>query len=311
MSQGTPRHGADAPPADAPPADAPPPPAPPPAASRAGGLTVAVVAVALGAALVFGVSRMLRSDRSYEDLLDEMESRAFGNKWIAAYELSKEMATSAIPPEEVPRLIARLSSIYDRAPDARTRNFIVVALGSLRDPETLPVLAKGLADPDGHVAFHAIAGVAGLPEAPPSFDWGPVASFLGSADTGLVHAAVLALGTHGAPGMGPKIAGLLSHPERPVRHAAATALVHYQDPRALPLVQGMLRLTPGAASAQGLDADRLRGLKLNVLAAFGRSRWPALRPEIEDLARRDGDGDLSLAARAREVLEEKLYQSQK
>ena len=65
---------------------------------------------------------MLTTDRSYQDLLTEMESKSFGNKWVAAYELSKVIASSQVPKEEIPELIKRLGYIYKSSSvDPRTR----------------------------------------------------------------------------------------------------------------------------------------------------------------------------------------------
>ena len=50
-----------------------------------------------------------------------------------SYELSKVIASSQVPRQEIPELIKRLEHIYKSSKaDPRTRDFIVVALGSIK-----------------------------------------------------------------------------------------------------------------------------------------------------------------------------------
>src|SRR5690606_15943635 len=97
--------------------------------------------VLVGALIIFGVTKMLSADRSYKDLVRELHSKTFGNRWVAAYELSKLISSSQIPEEDVPWLIANLTELYKGAQDSRTRDFIVVAMGALKSDLAMPVLA--------------------------------------------------------------------------------------------------------------------------------------------------------------------------
>ena len=161
------------------------------------GLMVPLAIVLVGALIIFGVTKMLSTDRSYQDLVREMESKSFGNKWVAAYELSKVIASSQIPKEEIPALISRLSDIYSSpSADPRTRDFIVVALGALDSPHSLPLLKKALGDSDKNVKFHAITSIGNMSKENLVLDWGPLLGLLKSSDRAIQQAAVLTLGTH-------------------------------------------------------------------------------------------------------------------
>src|SRR5690606_8381485 len=103
-----------------------------------GSLVVPIAIVLVGALIIFGVTKMLSADRSYKDLVREMHSKTFGNRWIAAYELSKLISSSNIPTEDIPWLVGNLSELYHSAQDNRTRDFIVVALGALDSELILP-----------------------------------------------------------------------------------------------------------------------------------------------------------------------------
>ena len=128
-----------------------------------GSLVVPIAIVLVGALIIFGVTKMLSTDRSYKDLVRELHSKTFGNRWIAAYELSKQISAKNIPNEEVPWLISNLSEIYDQAVDPRTRDFIVVALGSLKTELALPIIQKALNDKDPKVQFSGVVAIGNMP----------------------------------------------------------------------------------------------------------------------------------------------------
>ena len=138
-----------------------------------GSLVVPIAIVLVGALIIFGVTKMLSTDRSYKDLVRELHSKTFGNRWIAAYELSKQISAKNIPNEEVPWLISNLSEIYDQAVDPRTRDFIVVALGSLKTELALPIIQKALNDKDPKVQFSGVVAIGNMPSTFP-IEWTPL-----------------------------------------------------------------------------------------------------------------------------------------
>ena len=60
------------------------------------GIAIPVAIVLVGVLIVFGVTKMLSTERTHRDLIREMHSKTFGNRWVAAYELSKLFAAKAI-----------------------------------------------------------------------------------------------------------------------------------------------------------------------------------------------------------------------
>jgi Sec-independent protein translocase protein TatA len=82
---------------------------------------VPIAIVLVGALIIFGITKMLSTERSYKDLVQEMQSKTFGNRWIAAYELSKQIISEQIPEEEKPWLVENLADIYKNTPDPRTK----------------------------------------------------------------------------------------------------------------------------------------------------------------------------------------------
>ena len=90
------------------------------------GLTVPLAIVLVGVLVVWGVTKMVSSGRDHRDLIRDLETKTFGNKWVNAYELSKLLATQKIPEEEMPWVIDRLSELYEKGTDNKTKNFIVI-----------------------------------------------------------------------------------------------------------------------------------------------------------------------------------------
>lgn len=270
-----------------------------------GSLVVPLAIVLTGALIIFGVTTMLSTDRSYKDLVREMQSKTFGNRWVAAYELSKVLASSSVPKEDVPWLIENLGSVYDDSNDPRTREFVIAAFSSLDSKLTLPWLLKGLEDSSPKVQFHAIVGLGNMSSR--SLDsWQPVYDLLDSDDHALRHAAALTLATHKVENANDKIAPLLSDPVQGVRYASATALIPYQDERALPLLREILLLAEpeqieGQAGQDGLfNQIEVANLKINVMTSLKRSEWDELNPTLEQLVEQEKNDQV--VTRAQEVL---------
>ena len=263
-------------------------------------IPIALGILSLGALLVFGTAKILTMERTYKDLVREMQSKTFGNKWVSALELSKLIASSSLKDEDIPWLIDNLSALYKTSPDPRTRSFILAAMGALRDPRAGPVLFRGLDDENGHVQFHAIVGIANIDHIEKA-DWPKLESFLHHQDTALVHSALLALATHRIESSEIKILEKLSDSERSIRYAAATALITYKNEAAVSTLQEILGLSMDRARELNLDKEKLFGLKINVLNAIQKSRWKALKRELEIFVEREKH--LTLISQAKTILE--------
>jgi hypothetical protein len=191
-----------------------------------GSLVVPIAIVLVGALVIFGITKMLSSERSYRDLVEEIQSKTFGNKWVAAYELSKQINSAQIPQSEYPWMVANLTEAYNSSVDARTRGFIIAALGALKNELTLPTISKALADQDTDVKFHALVALGNMPKGI-HFDWTPVLSFLGSDEIVLKQAAILTLATHQVPEAQNLIGNLLNDKSTVIKYSAAMALIGY------------------------------------------------------------------------------------
>lgn len=266
-----------------------------------GPLVIPVAIVLIGASIIFGVTKMLSTDQSYKDLVGELKSKAFGNKWVAALELSKVIAAKKIPSEEIPWLLENLEEVFDATIDQRTRDFVIVAAGALRDKRALPLIQKGLADKDGHVQFHAIVALGNL-ASPLDINWEEVIKILESDDHALIQASILALGQHRIEEARIPLQNFLNHASLALRYASATALISFKDQLALPVLSEILQLKAQGTenSKMGFSTEQVFGLKTNILFALQKSDWKALDAELEKML--ESEKDLRVLSRLKDVL---------
>lgn len=268
-----------------------------------GSLVVPIAIVLVGALIIFGVTKMLSSERSYKDLVNEIQSKTFGNKWVAAYELSKQINSAQIPAEDYPWLVENLTLAYKDSVDPRTRGFIIAALGALKTELALPVMQLALSDIDTDVKFHAVVSLANMPK-DISFDWSKTLELLKSKEAILRQAATLALATHQVPEAQEGIRSLLRDESLVTRYAAATALVAYKDEASKDLLIEILKLPypPKDARTQppALDLKQITDLKLSVLITLEKYNWNILNNTILEVSEKDEN--ISVATKAKEVL---------
>ena len=261
-----------------------------------GAAVVPLAIILVGVFVVVGVTKMLNSDQSYKNLVRTLQSKTFGNRWVAALELSKLIAAKGIPESEIPWLLDNLDQLYTGSSgDARTRNFIIVAAGALKDRRAAPLIYRGLDDEDSGVRFHAVVALGNMEFG--EIQWGKVISFLQSPDILLRQGAVLALATHRVPEAEARIVALLSHSESKLRYSAAVGLINYKNSLAVPVLREIL-----FSKSANLDSQQHKALKLNILVSLGANDWReqvALVRQVEEQEK-----DLTVLARAREALRE-------
>lgn len=263
-----------------------------------GGLVVPIAIVLVGALIIVGVSKMLSTDRSYKDLVREIQSKTFGNRWVAAYELSKVISSSQVPEAEIPWLVENLTDVYNDAKDPRTRDFIVVAAGALKSPSGLDLLDRALDDLDKNVRFHALVAIGNYPVGT-EFNWTKVNSFLTSDDFVLKQAAVLVVGTHKIESGVPKVEQLLSSGNTGIRYAAASALIPFKNKKALPTLREIL-LAAGSKTGKGISLPEMVGLKLSVMNALQKNNWSDLNKTLNDVV--SNSSNAQVISKAREAL---------
>jgi HEAT repeat protein len=264
------------------------------------GITVPILIILVGALIIFGVTKMLSTGKNHRDLVDELNSKTFGNRWVAAYELSKFLAASKIPKEDIPWVIENLSQVYRETVDPRTRNFVVLALGSLRNPLSLPVLNQALEDEDSQVKFNAVTSLGNMPEGS-EIHWNKVEALLQQQDDpGLRQVALLTMAAQRYQNTEKSALPFLASSEKSLRHAAAIVLIQYQNPESLPVLEEIMALSYDVAAAGELNGAQAEALKVNVLENIEKSKWNRAINLVKNAEQ--NDSNVRVATKAKQVL---------
>ncbi len=267
----------------------------------ANGIVVPIAIVLVGAVVVFGVTKLLSAERSYKDLVREMHTKTFGNRWVAAFELSKLISSSQIPKEDIPWLVENLEEIYNEAQDPRTRQFSVVAAGALQTNDSISLLEKAVEDQDDKVRFHAVVALGNMPHGVAFTKWNKVLEYAQkNEDVGMTQAAVLTLATHRVQEAQETLVNLLGVDNAVLRYTVASALVNYKNEQALPALKELLMLEPGKAQNGSLNEDQVVALKLSLLNSIKNNEWNVLAEEIQRVA--NSDKSLKVVESAKDVL---------
>lgn len=264
------------------------------------GIAVPIAIVLVGALIIFGVTKMLSTGKNHRDLVEEMNSKTFGNRWVAAYELSKFLASQKIPAEDMPWVIENLGRVYKESVDSRTRNFVVLALGSLNNPLSLDVLNTALDDQDPQVKFNAVVSLGNMSK-DSAINWEKIEAMLQQdTDPGLKQVALLTMAAHNRPTTQEKAHSLLSSPEKTLRYSAAIVLIQYKAADAIPVLEEILNLRYDVAQSGELNGAQVEGLKVNVLENLEKSKWNELSKLVEKVEQ--DDTNVKVTTKAKQVL---------
>lgn len=264
------------------------------------GIAVPIAIVLVGALIIFGVTKMLSTGKNHRDLVEEMNSKTFGNRWVAAYELSKFLASQKIPKEDIPWVIENLSQVYKESVDPRTRNFVVLALGSLNNPLSLPVLNAALDDQDPQVKFNAVVSIGNMSKGV-EVQWDKIEAMTDQEqDPGLRQVALLTMAAHQRPTTEEKALKSLNSSEKSVRYSAASVLISFKNKAAIPIVEEILNLRYDVAKAGELNGAQVEALKVNVLENLEKSNWNELSNVVQKVEQ--DDTNVRVATKAKQAL---------
>jgi HEAT repeat protein len=264
------------------------------------GITVPIAIVLIGALIIFGVTKMLSSGKNHRDLVEELNSKTFGNRWVAAYELSKFLASQKIPKEDMPWVIENLSQVYAESVDARTRNFVVLALGSLNNPLSLKVLNSALEDQDPQVRFNAVVSLGNMSQGS-NIAWDKVEkNFDQDMDPGLKQVSLLTMATHNYPNAQNKALPALNSTDKALQYAAATVLIKYKNPNSIPVLEEIMNLRYDSKDPAAFNGAQVEGLKMNVLENAEKSAWTELTNLIQKAE--STDTNIRVTTKAKQVL---------
>jgi HEAT repeat protein len=222
-----------------------------------------IVLVCAGIYALFGL--VVLDEKSPSDFLREIRTGSAGERWQAAFELSRWFASSPEATKD-PAFARDLVELFrsSRHEDPRVRRYLALALGRLGDARGVEPLVEALEDEDGETRLYAAWSLGALKD--PAAIPGLVAS-LGSDDPGMVKMTAYALGAIGDPAAAPALAPLLGNPAAEVRWNAALALAQIGDAAGLSVLLDMtdadaLGRVDGITERQKIDAttNALRAL---------------------------------------------------
>ncbi|MDA8792696.1 hypothetical protein N9N67_05590 [Bacteriovoracaceae bacterium] len=287
--------------------------------SKGSNILIPIGIIALAIVLIVGITRMLSSEKTYQDLVQDLESKTFGNRWVAAYELSKYMASNKIGDEDRLWLSENLSRLYLNEAEPRTRHFLILSLGALKDIKLVPIFEKAIYDTDEKIRYSAVVAISQLPKQKLSMDWSKIISLLESSqsneDTGLKHVVMLTLSTHQISDAKPAIRAILrSGGSRLDRYNAALALLNYKDPEAQSTIEEILTFPfsylngskndvlkgQNIAPTQDLTDAQLEALKLNILTIIGKKDLQSYLGIVQKI--REDNANIKVQTKAIEVL---------
>jgi hypothetical protein len=267
--------------------------------SPVSGIAVPIAIVLVGALIIFGVTKMLASGKDHRDLVEELNSKTFGNRWVAAYELSKYLASSRIPKEDVPWVAENLAQTYRQSVDPRTRNFVVLALGTLNDPHSHALLNDALGDEDAQVRFNAVVGLGNLPVGAP-IAWDKLEALLASTDdNGLKQALLLTIASHRRSNGKELLTPYLVSQEKMLRYSAAMGLIYYPGNEMEPMLREVMALGYENRTPGELNGAQVEMLKLNILTHIAKTGATQLLPLVGDAS--SSDSNIKVSTKAREV----------
>jgi hypothetical protein len=235
------------------------------------------VLILLGVSLLFfALTRMIAKNSDYKTLVQELDSTTFGNKWVAAYELSRYVNSSSIPQEDLPWLAEQLGRIYlSQAQDPRTRNFIMVTLGPLKTVSAVKSLALGLNDADLQVQFSAVVALGQQAKefsSSPFFPWPELMNLLQKTqDNGIKRVLMIVLAQNQRKEALDILKSFLGDMEINLESLhAALALVYFNEPSAKSVIEKFWELSSRTEvqTRLSIDVNQYQQLQLNFLSAL-------------------------------------------
>ena len=262
------------------------------------GIAVPIAIVLLGALIVFGITKMLSSGKDYKDLVGELQSKTFGNRWVAAFELSKYIASKKIPDQDRPWLLKELTKVYKNTIDERTKLFVVRAVAALEDSNSLEILSEALRTGNNEIKFHATVALVQLKNLE-GFDWSPVLGNAKSGDAGLKQVSLLCLAQKSVQEAESIILGNLSNEDEIIRYAAAASLVYYKNPKSLGVLSKLMSLNSVGQQETGKGL-RIEAMQYNALVAIEKNSWLEAMSLVEEAAVKQEN--IKISTKARQIL---------
>jgi hypothetical protein len=256
----------------------------------------------LAFALIYGLSQLFFEKKSHRNLVSELQSKTFGNRWVAAFELSKVLASNTISSEELEWVTDNLIQIYNDGADLRTKEFIVVALGAVSNEKALNFLIKGVSSQEGNIAFNATGALSriDLPNYVAKDLAESLKQNLKSTDAGLVQMTLLLITNHPFSGFDIDFEPLIKSESALTSYSAKLAAARHGHSRREEFLREVMLLKLDQTNAQSLLQDQIYGMKYNALVIIEKEKIKNLANFLAEVE--SNEPDLKIISKLKDVL---------
>jgi len=250
--------------------------------------------------LLFGV--IAHEAKPAGEYIAEVTGGGINEPWQAAFHLAQKLAVddSLRGDSDTANAIARALE-HRNAEDAQVRQFLVLALGSVAHPSSVPVLVPLLDDENGDVRLNALMALGSIGSPAASESVPAVSALLDDEDVGVRTYAAYLLGTLEEASAVESLTVALNDPAFPVRGNAAVALARLGDDGGLGELRKMIDRTY-LGDHSDLSPQQQQDAMIAAIQALGFLNARETEAELQDV--HENDPDLRVRETARLVLAE-------
>lgn len=256
---------------------------------------IILISIALtlgGGGLIYFIAQGLTFKRDHRDLVMEIRSMTFGNRWISAYELSKYLLNNRIPEKERPWVREQLIDIYNQAKkregDFKLQKFSLVALGTFGandGDKIIPVVKDAIFSKHPELIFQGLYILGNMTKGI-SFPWKKLLKTIDEfEDYALLQLGIFTFSWHKVPGRRASFLKFLRHQKMAVRYGAAIGLIDFQELEALPHLREIIKWKVAKNELSPAEKNLRQNWQINLLRAYKRSPWRLLKGEVSELSK--------------------------
>ena len=267
------------------------------------GLFILPLLLVLGAIAVFVLFGVIaHEDKPAGEYLAEVTGGGINEPWQAAFHLAQMLAVddSLRGDEDTANAIARALE-HRNAEDPQVRQFLVLALGSVGHPSSVPVLVPLLQDSEADVRLKTLMALGSIGTPAASAAAPAVAALLDDEDVGIRTYAAYLLGTLEEASAVGSLTVALNDPAFQVRGNAAVALARLGDDAGLDELRKMIDRTY-LGNNPDLSPQQQQDAMIAAIQALGLLNAREAEKQLQEV--HDNDPDLRVRETARLVLAE-------
>jgi HEAT repeat protein len=261
-------------------------------------LPMLLVIGAVGVFVLFGL--IAHEDKTVEEYLAEVTGGGINEPWQGAFGLANKLVQDETLQGD-PQIARRIADAlqHPNAQDPQVRTFLLLAVGRVGHPDSLPLLVEYLDDPDPDARLKALwaIGNIGAPAAASTTEM--VAQRLQDDDEGVRGYSAYVLGTLDDQDAVEPLSVALNDATGQVRWNSAVALARLGSDAGMVELRRMIDRDYLAANGE-LNLQQQQDAMVAAIQAFVMLRAQDMQDDLSDL--RDNDPDARVRATARAAL---------